>query len=289
MADRTGAHATVDARPVVVRRRAAPPAAEGTRPARVLLLHGMASGGAVWDAVCARLPDAQVWVADLPWRGEGVPGWAYRPDTRAWVARALAGTGGADVVVAHSFAATLLLDLLTARDGQAGRYGVRGLVLVAPFYRPRPEDFAWDAMAGLAAGFLAVMEDGIRVSAADRGRADPRRADLHRPMALRLCAAVGPYGWHRVHDLYLRTPFMAVDRVRVPTLVVYGAGDRVTAPAEGEALAGALPAGRLCRIPGSGHHPMVERPDAFVALLRDLLAEVDRTDAPAPSTLERAR
>lgn len=235
-------------------------------------MHGMASADSAWNGVCARLSGvAPVWSADLPWRGEGVCRWAYHRDSAVWVRRALDELGGADVVVAHSFAATLLLDLLTRgpADSQLGRYGIKGLVLVAPFYRPRPEDFDWDAMSGLVERFQSIMEEGVRVAAAGRGK-----PDLHRPLALRLCQAIGPYGWARVYDVYLRTPWMAVHRITVPTLVVRGVDDAAAPPGESEALAAALPAGRLHRIAGSGHHPMIERPEEFARLLRTFLDEM---------------
>lgn len=235
----------------------------------MLLLHGMAAGNAAWDSVCARLPEVRgLWSADLPWRGEGVGQWAYQPDTFRWLERALDEVDGADIVVAHSFAATVLLDLLTQdpSDRPLRRYGIRSLVLVSPFYRPNPEDFGWDAIAGVVDRFQTIMEEGIRVAAAGRG--DP---DLHRPLARRLCRAIGPYGWGRVYDVYLRTPWMAVHRITVPTLVVHGTADTAAPYHESEALARALPTGRVRRIAGSGHHPMIERPDEFAGLLREVL------------------
>jgi pimeloyl-ACP methyl ester carboxylesterase len=49
-------------------------------------------------------------------------------------------------------------------------------------------------------------------------------------------------------------------RVRAPALVVVGEHDRVTPPASGIELAGALPDGRFVLLEGAGHIAMMERP-----------------------------
>ena len=66
----------------------------------------------------------------------------------------------------------------------------------------------------------------------------------------------------------------AVPRVRVPSLVVVGAHDRVTPPATGIELAGALPEGRLVAFEDAGHMVMLERPEALAAELRSFARAV---------------
>jgi pimeloyl-ACP methyl ester carboxylesterase len=51
--------------------------------------------------------------------------------------------------------------------------------------------------------------------------------------------------------------------IDVPTLVLVGERDQLTPPSDSEALAEALPRGRLVRIPGAGHLTPLERPDGF--------------------------
>ena len=55
------------------------------------------------------------------------------------------------------------------------------------------------------------------------------------------------------------TPLLAT-LVGIPTLVVVGQEDIITPPVLAEAMAGALPEGRLVEIPGAGHLPCVEQP-----------------------------
>jgi pimeloyl-ACP methyl ester carboxylesterase len=60
--------------------------------------------------------------------------------------------------------------------------------------------------------------------------------------------------------------------VDVPTLVIVGEEDTLTPLAEAEAMAAAVPAARLVRIPGAGHLSAVEAPAEFNAAVRSFLA-----------------
>jgi pimeloyl-ACP methyl ester carboxylesterase len=60
-----------------------------------------------------------------------------------------------------------------------------------------------------------------------------------------------------------------------PALVVVGQEDVLSPPADAEAMAAALPRGRLVVIPEAGHLTAVETPEAFNALVAGFLAEVD--------------
>ncbi|MBI3453399.1 MAG: alpha/beta fold hydrolase [Rhodospirillales bacterium] len=51
--------------------------------------------------------------------------------------------------------------------------------------------------------------------------------------------------------------------IRVPTLLVFGAEDRLTPPSIGERMAAAIPGARLVVIPDAGHLVNIERPVAF--------------------------
>ena len=271
-------------RPVLLRQRSiSEPAGEGPGP-RVLLLHGMADGASVWERLCALLPHraelrrAEIHTAELPWRGTGPPEWAHRLDPAAWLAETLDeladGAGPADVVVAHSFSALLLLDLVC---GTPDRYGTadgaerqrrlpRGLVLVSPFFRARPEDFEWGTMTGLPEQFVETLEEGIRVAAGPRSK-----PELHRALAERLCETIGPYGWSRFFELYLRTPWLRTAEVRTPVLLVSGTRDRIAVTGEARELASRLPDAELHTFEETGHFPMAEQPARFADVLGGFL------------------
>lgn len=260
-----------------------------TAARRLFLLHGMANTPTVWRPLVEGMRahpglwSDSVWTAALPWRNGGAARWSHRTGPATWVAAALDGmvaaAGPADVVVAHSYAATALLDLL-ATEAERGadpatRWGLRRLVLLAPFYRARPEDFDWDTVSRLGDDFVDTMEEGIRVGAGHRG--DP---SLQRAMATRVCEMIGPYGWARFVELYLRTPFLRIDLIRMPTVVVSGTGDRIAAPAESEALALRLPAGVLRPLADCGHFPMAECPTVLADLIAGAAAQPDEPPAP---------
>jgi 3-oxoadipate enol-lactonase len=60
-------------------------------------------------------------------------------------------------------------------------------------------------------------------------------------------------------------------RIRNPTLIVVGTKDQATPPALGQALADRLPDARLVELPGLGHCPHIQDPDAFVAAITPFL------------------
>lgn len=67
--------------------------------------------------------------------------------------------------------------------------------------------------------------------------------------------------------------------IRVPTLLIGGAFDRVAAPAVMKQMAAAIPRARYTELADMGHLMNLEAPDAFDALLLDFLRE------PAPKPL----
>lgn len=61
--------------------------------------------------------------------------------------------------------------------------------------------------------------------------------------------------------------------IRAPTLLVWGAEDRIIPPSDGERLAALIPGARLEVIEGCGHAPNEECPEALVARIRGFLTE----------------
>lgn len=62
-----------------------------------------------------------------------------------------------------------------------------------------------------------------------------------------------------MHDPKLRG---LLRRIRVPTLVLWGAQDRIVSPDYGKAFSSEIAGSRFCVIPGAGHFPCVEQPEA---------------------------
>ena len=65
-----------------------------------------------------------------------------------------------------------------------------------------------------------------------------------------------------------------IHAITLPTLVVVGEVDGSTPPDLVRAMADLLPDARFKVIPGAGHIPSIEAPDALIALMRSYLAEI---------------
>ena len=64
--------------------------------------------------------------------------------------------------------------------------------------------------------------------------------------------------------------------LKIPTLVVWGARDRVFPQSQAKEAVAQLPEGSLSLVPECGHMPHVECPDLFLAALDDFLGQCGR-------------
>jgi pimeloyl-ACP methyl ester carboxylesterase len=79
------------------------------------------------------------------------------------------------------------------------------------------------------------------------------------------------YAWHPC--LYNPQLKNWLGRIRVPTLVLWGESDRIVTPEYGSAYAGLIPGARFSTIAEAGHHPEIEQPERFAALVTAFLSE----------------
>ncbi|MFQ6854618.1 alpha/beta hydrolase [Streptomyces sp. 35M1] len=231
-------------------------------PLRVLLLHGLGGRPSVWDPFAARADGRlELWDVELPWRAMAdSEGWGSLPQPAQSLVELLQEPY--DAVVAHSYAANLLTEA-----GAAGLVAPRPTVLVSPFYRSSPRDFDWSVISYYLNDFHRVFEEALEVGETKRF------AKTHRDwMALRLRDQIGPYGWMRFFESYLRTPFLDLAAVRSPLLVLSGEKDIAARAEDGRALAAAVPGARFELLKGCRHFPMVEYPDRVTRFVHDFLA-----------------
>ena len=84
--------------------------------------------------------------------------------------------------------------------------------------------------------------------------------------------------WERMSNFPTRKLLLCstptLREIRVPTLVVCGAEDAITPPADAEAIRKGVAGSRLEIVPAAGHLSNVEAPDAFGRLLAGFLAEL---------------
>jgi pimeloyl-ACP methyl ester carboxylesterase len=77
-------------------------------------------------------------------------------------------------------------------------------------------------------------------------------------------AALLAYGGRAMTDPSLAGRLAGLD---VPTLVVWGEADRIVTPAYGKQYAAAIPGASFVLMPGAGHLPQLETPDALLSAL----------------------
>ncbi len=79
------------------------------------------------------------------------------------------------------------------------------------------------------------------------------------------------YPWHP----YMYNPQLKqwLGRIAAPTLMLWGASDRVVTPDYGRAYAGLIPGARFELIEAAGHHPEIEQPERFCDRVAAFLSE----------------
>jgi pimeloyl-ACP methyl ester carboxylesterase len=79
------------------------------------------------------------------------------------------------------------------------------------------------------------------------------------------------YGW----SPYLHNPKLKgrLHRIRIPTLILYGAADRILAQGYGRAFAAAIPGAQYQEIAEAGHFPHLEQPELFARHLTNFVRE----------------
>jgi pimeloyl-ACP methyl ester carboxylesterase len=106
----------------------------------------------------------------------------------------------------------------------------------------------------------------------DRSLASP---DLTNDERFRLMAnqeSTALYAWKPyMHNPQLRR---RLQRIHVPTLVVWGESDGLVPPDYGRAYAASIPGARFVTIPRAAHVPQKEQPEAFVEAVESFLATV---------------
>jgi pimeloyl-ACP methyl ester carboxylesterase len=254
----------------------------------VLLVHGVGAWSEIWRETMKRLAESgyRAIAVDVP------PfGFSERPEsgdyTTATQGRRLAAliqtlNGHAITLVGHSFgsratveAAMLVperLRSLVLVDAALGLHDANGQPLastgsggaaaaildIGPLRRP--------IVAGLLTNPL-MSRTLLRQLISRKEAATPERvASFQRPLALKGgTTAMGKWlQWFTRADMPERSGRIESYRsLGVPSLVIWGEVDSLTPLAQGRSVAALLPNARLEVLPGTGHIPAIENPDAF--------------------------
>ena len=240
----------------------------------VLLIHGFPLSGRLWDGVVARLRGRyRLIVPDL--RGHGDSGATTEVSMGRFAADLAAileeiGEKRPAVLVGMSMGGYVAFEFWRRYPDR-----VRALALVDT-RAARDTAEAARARHELADRVLlegsGVVADGM----IDRLFAPDAPAEL-RERWRTIMAATPPEGVAAALRAMARRrgSVRTLRRMDVPTLVVVGAEDVITPPAEARAMAEAAPGATLRVIPGAGHMTPVERPEALGEVIGDFVRGLD--------------
>jgi len=166
-------------------------------------------------------------------------------------------------VVGHS-----LGGMLAAEITALAPYRVNRLVLVGPAglwidENPIPDFFTFSSQQIVEVA-LHDPKGPLGQMMLQQFQAPEAALELHRCMA-----SAGKFLWP-IPDKGLKK---RIHRIQQPTLIVWGASDKLIPPAYGEAFLKAIPGSRLVTLQKSGHMPMLEEQEAFVEAVTNFLLE----------------
>lgn len=209
----------------------------------IVFVHGLSASSRWWRAVPPLLGGREVRLLDLPRFGR-----RFRP---AGVTDWLAGEIEADapvVLVGHSMGGLVCASLAAERPEL-----VRALVLVAPAGAREARSLHAYAR-GLVRTFLTARPGLIRTIAEDAVRTGPEAL---------------------LHGALFATGSNFRGGVTAPTLLIWGARDRLIPVELAAEWQRAIPGARLEVIEEAAHVPMVETPSAFAERLLNFLDDLD--------------
>ena len=226
----------------------------------VVLAHGLEDSWECWLPLAPRLdPDWRLVALDLPWRPGNDYRWRRRPSS-AWLAAGLSTLERpADLVLAHSFGANAMLELMCAgspyRPGQA--------VLICPLYRPPDVPVTWSVFDRARRAFERHIHDSLRSRLGRRTAVLP--PDVVESMIAKAIDRVGPSGFLAVFEQFSSSAVLGLDAVDSAVLVLAGGADPTLSPDAAGALAARIPGARLVIGPDYDHFCHVQRPDEVAA------------------------
>ena len=247
----------------------------GEGPA-ILFIHGYPLDRTIWRAQIDALEGFQRIAPDLRGMGQSdAPDLGYSMSIYAADLAALLDVLGIDEVVlcGLSMGGYVALEFLRQR-----RSRVRGLILMdtraeadTPEIRRTRDAAAATAKERGAAAIADAMLPKV-LAAATLGRR-PEMAESLRTLMARIPVPgiVGALAAMRDRE---GSEALLETLAAIPTLVVVGEADSLTTPAQARVMAAAIPGAHLEIIPGAGHLPPIEQPEATTKRLREFLLSI---------------
>ena len=247
----------------------------GDGPPVILLHGGIECGGAMWAPVLAQLAKTyRVVVPDVPGLGESAPASGLDVDTFAdWLQGVVSQTGlDRPTLVAHSLVGSLAARCAAARSDVIGRLVISAAPAVGPYRMPfhlryvairfaiRPtlrNAERFDRFALLDVDATRQRDAGWFDAFVDYTRARARIPHVKHTMRELIASQTKP-----IADCEL-------ERITVPTTLLWGRHDRMVPLSVGEAAA-ARHGWPLRVIDHAAHAPHIEQPEAFVETLTEI-------------------
>lgn len=251
----------------------------------VLLLHGFGSSLHTWDAVADGLqPTWRVLRIDLP--GAALtgpdPSGDYSDERSVEVLAALLDTLGLQqvAVLGHSMGGRLAWRFAAAHPER-----VAALVLLAPdgfaspgFAYGKPPEVGPLVQVMRHVLPRTVLRMGLKPAFADPALMSDALVDRYHDLML----APGVRGAliERMQQMRLAEPTPFLQRITAPVLLLWGAEDRMIPAHNAQDYRRVLPAADLVVLPGLGHLPQEEDPEALLLPLQDFLSRTVATPMP---------
>ena len=259
----------------------------------VVFVHGFGSNKSTWRKVCRGLEDVfSFYAIDLPGSGES-PAPRHFRYTLEQFADVLT-----EFIVLRDFkkltlvgsslgATTILLALLRNRDELAPR--VRSLCLIGPAAYPNEFPFHIELLRTPILGPLALNFPFLSILPLVLGssRAISLRSRYSRYYARREVRKALIKTARLISAEHLARYVRRLKTIDVPTLVIWGRGDRIVPLKLGKRLVGDLPNARLTVVDDCGHAPHKERPAEVIAALKEFALRSSDDVVSIDSALDR--
>lgn len=237
----------------------------------IVLIHGAGMDHTVWNQQTRYLAHhgASVLAVDLPGHGrsggEPLTGIAAMAD---WIVQLLDAVGlSRAALVGHSMGALVAVDAAVRHGDRVRALGMIGVAEAMPVH----PDLLASAKAGEAEAIELVIGWSHGRLGHVGGNAAPGMALMTGGRQLMQTIRPGVLGTDMAACDSYGSVVPAASQVKVPTLLLLGAEDRMTPARSGRKLSEHIPDNHLIIVPNIGHMVMTEAPDATIDALKTMI------------------
>jgi pimeloyl-ACP methyl ester carboxylesterase len=249
---------------------------EAGRGAPVILLHGSGGEGARWSPTIRGLaPDFRVIAPDqIGWGASDKPLTIYHGGVFAeFLARFMKEIGVPKAaLIGQSMGAGVALQMAVKHPQMVERMVlVNGGGFTSPNDPPREVGAPdWHARQIANAGTLAESREYLEKMYYNHSLISDELVEYNLVLRLRSAYTAESLQTANARGLGSLTEAQVRD-IKVPTLLVWGANDKLSPPANADRLNAAISGSRKVLIDKAGHYPFIEHPDQFNMVVREFL------------------